>query len=176
MTSPDRDRSTDHLDNTGNSFARREPSSPQVRLTDASELVLVASAPRTPRFDRDDLVLRKGEYALRNGHMTPKESMLEDLLAVGAALDAAGIRYLLVRGNDERLVIAVDRADRKAVARAFADAFANEPFYAATLEPARETERFQAEPEEKEIDADAVFAKLKSHTGNKQDDEEDDRY
>ena len=46
----------------------------------------------------------------------------------------------------------------------------------ATLEPARETERFQAEPEEKEIDADAVFAKLKSLTGNKQDDEDDDRY
>lgn len=47
----------------------------------------------------------------------------------------------------------------------------------ASLEPARETERYQpAEPEEKEIDADAVFAKLKSLSGNKQDDEEDDRY
>ena len=42
-----------------------------------------------------------------------------------------------MRGNDERLVLAVDRADRKAVARAFAEAFANEPFYAATLAPAR---------------------------------------
>ncbi|NUT57897.1 MAG: sugar phosphotransferase [Agromyces sp.] len=63
--------------------------------------------------------------------------MVEDLLAVGDALDAAGIGYLLVRGNDERLVIAVDRADRKAVARAFAEAFANEPFYAATIAPER---------------------------------------
>nr|WP_242609476.1 stealth family protein [Agromyces ramosus] len=87
------------------------------------------------RFDRDDLVLRKGQYALRNGHMTPRESMVEDLLAIGEALDAAGIRFLLVRGNDERLVVAVDRADRKAVARAFADAFANEPFYAAPVPP-----------------------------------------
>ena len=46
----------------------------------------------------------------------------------------------------------------------------------ATLEAARETERTQAEPEEKEIDADAVFAKLKSLSGNRQDDEEEDRY
>ena len=137
MTSPDRDRSADHLDHPGSSFARREPTSPQVRLADASELVLVASSPRIARFDRDDLVLRKGQYALRNGHMTPRQSMVEDLRAVGDALDAAGIGYLLVRGNDERLVIAVDRADRKAVARAFAEAFANEPFYAATIAPER---------------------------------------
>jgi UDP-glucose 4-epimerase len=108
-----------------------------MRLSDASELVLVASAPRLSRFDRDDLVIRKGQYALRNGHMTPRESMVEDLRAVGDALDAAGIPFLLVRGNDDRLVIAVDRAERKAVARAFAEAFVNEPFYAATIEPQR---------------------------------------
>ncbi|MDQ0573943.1 stealth family protein [Agromyces albus] len=108
-----------------------------MRLSDASELVLVASAPRLSRFDRDDLVIRKGQYALRNGHMTPHESMVEDLRAVGDALDAAGIPFLLVRGNDDRLVIAVDRAERKAVASAFAEAFVNEPFYAATIEPQR---------------------------------------
>ncbi|WP_159605364.1 stealth family protein [Agromyces humi] len=108
-----------------------------MRLSDASELVLVASAPRTARFDRDDLVVRKGQYALRNGHATPQESMVEDLLAVRDALDDAGISYLLVRGNDDRLVLAVDRADRKAVAHAFAEAFANEPFYSATLAPER---------------------------------------
>ncbi len=45
-----------------------------------------------------------------------------------------------------------------------------------TLEPARETERLHAEPEEKEIDADAVFAKLKSLSGNRPDDEEDERF
>lgn len=138
MTSSDRDRPADQHDHTGHAFAKREPSpAPPMRLADASELVLVASAPRTARFDRDDLVLRKGQYALRNGHMTPKASMIEDLLAVGDALDAAGLGYLLVRGNDERLVIAVDRADRKAVARALAEAFANEPFYAATIAPER---------------------------------------
>lgn len=138
MTSSDRDRPADQHDHTGHAFAKREPSpAPPMRLADASELVLVASAPRTSRFDRDDLVIRKGQYALRNGHMTPQASMIEDLLAIGGALDAAGIGFLLVRGNDDRLVIAVDRADRKAVARAFAAAFANEPFYAATMAPER---------------------------------------
>ena len=138
VTSSDRDRPADPHDHNGHAFARREPSpAPPMRLADAAELVLVASAPRLARFDRDDLVMRKGQYALRNGHMTPRESMVEDLLAVGDALDEAGIAFLLVRGNDERPLIAVDRTERKAVARAFGDAFANEPFYAATLAPER---------------------------------------
>ena len=136
MTSSDRDRLADQHDHTGHAFAKREPTpAPPMRIADASELVLVASAPRLARFDRDDLVLRKGQYVLRNGHVTPNESMVEDLLAIGDALDAAGIRFLLVRGNDERLVIAVDRADRKAVTRALAAAFANEPFYAEPIAP-----------------------------------------
>ena len=142
MTSSDRDRPADPHDHTGHAFAKREPTTaPPMRLSDASELVLVASAPSAARFDRDDLVVRKGQYALRNGHMTPRESMVEDLLAVRDALDAAGIRFLLVRGDDDRLVIAVDRADRKAVARAFATAFANEPFYAEQVEPDRDRAR-----------------------------------
>ncbi|WP_173923152.1 stealth family protein [Agromyces sp. Marseille-P2726] len=111
-----------------------------MRLADAAELVLVASGANALRFDRDDLVIRKGQYALRNGHMTPHESMVEDLRAIGEALDEAGIRFLLVRGNDDRLVIAVDRSDRKAIARAFATAFANEPFYSTTLLPRRAAE------------------------------------
>ena len=142
MTSSDRDRPADPHDHTGHAFAKREPTTaPPMRLSDASELVLVASAPSAARFDRDDLVVRKGQYALRNGHMTPRESMVEDLLAVRDALDAAGILFLLVRGDDDRLVIAVDRAARKAVARAFATAFANEPFYAEPVERDRDRDR-----------------------------------
>ncbi len=138
MTRPDRDRTPDRHPHDGHAFARREATpAPPMRLSDATELVLVASAIRPPRFERDDLVMRKGQYALRNGHVTPQQSMVEDLLAVGDALDAAGIPFLLVRGNDDRPVIAVDRAERKAVARAFAQAFANEPFYASTLAPDR---------------------------------------
>jgi len=135
VTSSDRDRPIDPHDHAGHAFAKREPAlAPPMRLSDGLELVLVASAPSAARFDRDDLVVRKGQYALRNGHMTPRESMVEDLLAVRDALDAASVRFLLVRGNDDRLVLAVDRADRKAVARAFATAFANEPFYAEPVE------------------------------------------
>jgi hypothetical protein len=139
VTSPDRDRTADLHDLhdlNGSAFARGEgPEAPPLRLADASELVLVPSAPAISRFDRDDLVMRKGQYALRNGHTTPHESMVEDLLAIGRALDDAGVGYLLVRGDDDRLVIAVDRADRKAVARAFAVSFANEPFYALPVAP-----------------------------------------
>lgn len=134
----DRAHTHDRLADRAAAFARAESDDrPPLRLSDATELVLVTSPPRDPRFDRDDIVMRKGQYALRNGHLTPRESMIEDLCAIGAALDAAGIGYLLVRGNDERLVIAADRADRKAVARALAEAFATEPFYAETVEPRR---------------------------------------
>ena len=100
MTSRDRDRAPD-LHPNGHAFARVDPlPAPPMRLGQAPELVLVASANRPARFDRDDLVMRKGQYALRNGHMTPQASMVEDLLAVGDALDDAGIPFLLVRGND----------------------------------------------------------------------------
>jgi len=85
---------------------------------------------RTRRFDREDLVVRKGEIALINGHFTPHESMVKDLLAVHDALTEAGIDFLLVRGDHNRPVIAVDRKRRKQLTRVLAAAFANEPFYA----------------------------------------------
>lgn len=48
----------------------------------------------------------------------------------------------------------------------------------ATLQPARETERFPYEdaPEEKEIDADAVFAKLKSLKSTRTDEDDEDNF
>jgi len=106
-------------------------------VTTAPELVLVHIDGRLSRFDRDDVVVRKGLYALANGHMTPHESMVEDLLATGRALDEAGIPFLLVRDDDGRPIIAVDRAKRKALAAALAAAFAGEPFYAEAIEPSK---------------------------------------
>ena len=99
-----------------------------------SPLRSAARSLRARRFDREDLVLRKGEYALAFGHFTPRESMVEDLLAVRDALIAAGIDFILVRGNHDRPVIAVDRRCRKQLAAALAEAFANEPFYSATID------------------------------------------
>jgi hypothetical protein len=120
-------------------FTHTEPAPPpSFEIADEPELVLVRG---TRRFDRDDIVMRKGEYALRNGHQTPGESMVEDLLAIRRVLDDAGIQHLLVRADDGRPVIAVNRAERKHLARALAEAFADEPFYSAPIAPkkARET-------------------------------------
>ncbi|MGR0219744.1 stealth family protein [Agromyces sp. ZXT2-6] len=123
---------------TGDAFRRRRPDpDPGLRLSDVPELVLVSPDATHSRFDRDDIVVRKGQYALRNGHVTPQESMVEDLCAVASALDDVGIDYLLVRRDGGRAVIAVDRAERKAVVRALVAAFADEPFYSATLVPER---------------------------------------
>ncbi|WP_460942926.1 stealth family protein [Okibacterium endophyticum] len=98
------------------------------------ELLLVSSSTRPRRFDRPDIVQRKGEFALVNGHLTPQESMVEDLLALREALEDADIDYLLVRADFDHPVIAVDRRDRKRLAEALAEAFADEPFYSQTLE------------------------------------------
>jgi hypothetical protein len=119
--------------------AREEP--PGIRVSNEPEPVLVPSGGRFSRFDRPDVVLRKGRYALANGHMTPRESMVEDLLALGAAIDAAGIPCLLVRDDAGRPILAVDRARRKELAAALATAFADEPFYAEAIAPAKAVRR-----------------------------------
>ena len=92
-------------------------------------LVLVESSSWPRSLDRDDIVVRKGQYSLINGNLTPQQSMIEDLLAIRDVLDAAEIGYLLVRGEHERPVIAVDRKRRARLTRALAAAFAAEPFY-----------------------------------------------
>ncbi|WP_349904125.1 stealth family protein [Parafrigoribacterium humi] len=94
-------------------------------------LVLVDAVP-SHSFDREDVVLRKGQFTLVNTRLTPREAMIEDLIAVRGALDEAQIEYLLVRGSDGRPVLAVDRKRRASLAEAFATAFANEPFYSKT--------------------------------------------
>jgi len=83
---------------------------------------------------RPDVVRRHGRYALINKERTPQQAMVEDLLAVRSALDAAGVDFILVRGNDERPVIAVDWQDRKKLRDALVGAFRNEPFYSMTVD------------------------------------------
>jgi len=73
--------------------------------------------------------------------------MVSDLLAVRAALDAAGIDFILVRGNDERPVIAVDWESRKDVRDALVLAFKNEPFYAMTVDARKKTSVLVADGE-----------------------------
>ena len=107
---------------------------PTLSFSSEPELVLITPDARTRRFDRDDLVVRKGEIALINGHYTPHESMVKDLVAVYDALNNAGIDFLLVRGDHNRPVIAVDRKRRKEITRVLGRTFANEPFYAKPLD------------------------------------------
>lgn len=78
---------------------------------------------------RDDLVLRKGRFALVNTTLSPREAMIADLVAIHDALDAAGIEHLLVRRDDDRATIAIDQAKASDTAAALATAFAREPFY-----------------------------------------------
>ncbi|MDJ0324563.1 stealth family protein [Cryobacterium sp. PH31-AA6] len=129
------DSPPDAVGNASRSRALSDTASiPVLSLSNEPEPVLRAVDARTRRFERDDLVVRKGEIALVNGHFTPRESMLKDLLAVAGALDLAGIDFLLVRGNNDRPTIAVDRKRRKQLTRILAEAFANEPFYAKPLD------------------------------------------
>jgi hypothetical protein len=142
----DRTDSARHARNaSGRGFSEAQPapfdepapdtaSMPILSLSNEPELVLLSLDERTRRFDRDDVVVRKGEIALINGHFTPHESMVIDLLALSNALDAAGIDYLLVRGDHDRPVIAVNRKRRKQISKILGAAFADAPFYVKPLD------------------------------------------
>jgi hypothetical protein len=74
-------------------------------------------------------------------NQTRAAAMAADLSDVRAALDSSGIPYLLVRGDDDRPIIAVDRAGRAELERAFADAFGDAPFYARVDADGKRSER-----------------------------------
>jgi hypothetical protein len=80
-------------------------------------------------FTRADIVVRKGQLTLINETLTPTQASIEDLLAIADALTAANIDFLLIRGDGAALILAVDRARRREVARVLAESFENEPFY-----------------------------------------------
>ncbi len=102
------------------------------------EKVLQESAASVARLgERSDVVGFEGRYALKITSTTPQEAMVEDLLFIRAVLDAAGIEYLLVRGNDERPVIAIGWTDRAALKAALVDACIREPFYSKTVDAER---------------------------------------
>lgn len=88
-------------------------------------------------LQRDDVVLSNGRLALVNTTLTPVDATIEDLLFIRAALDHAGIDFLLVRGNDQRPVLAIDFRARKALRRALAEACVDEPFYAKAADGVR---------------------------------------
>jgi Stealth protein CR2, conserved region 2/Stealth protein CR3, conserved region 3/Stealth protein CR4, conserved region 4/Stealth protein CR1, conserved region 1 len=84
--------------------------------------------------NRDDVVRHKGRFALLNKERTPQQAMVEDLLFIRTALMDAGVDFILVRGNDQRPVIAVDWTSRKELRDALVTACLNEPFYSMTVD------------------------------------------
>lgn len=99
-------------------------------ITGTTESPLLTPRPRPGGLERDDVVVRKGQFTLLNGHLTPQQSMIEDLFFIRRVLDEAGVPFLLVRGNDVRPVIAVDAVHRERFEQAMLDACRAEPFYA----------------------------------------------
>ena len=76
---------------------------------------------------REDVVRYKDRFALRITDQTPHDVMVQNLLFLRGVLDSAGVDYLLVRGNDERPVIAVDLKDRPRLRQDLVDAAVGEP-------------------------------------------------
>ncbi|MEP6842103.1 MAG: stealth conserved region 3 domain-containing protein [Pseudolysinimonas sp.] len=93
---------------------------------------------------RADVVRDGGRFALAAPGVTRVEAMADDLRRVRVALDRFSISYLLVRGDDDRPVIAVDRTARAEVEHAFAEEFADEPFYARVDFGGKRSERLLA--------------------------------
>jgi hypothetical protein len=137
-------------ESAADAFRRDEPITASMPiLSETPELVLLSHGAN--RFSRDDVVVRKGEFTLINGHLTPRESMITDLLSIRRVLEQNEIPYLLVRGSNGNPVLAVDRKRRKQLAAALADAYADEPFYAKSIDPT--TLREEGRPSKK---ADAI--------------------
>ena len=86
---------------------------------------------------RDDVLVSKGLFTLVNASLTPREAMIEDLLFLRGALLGAGIRFFLVRADDNRPVVVVNWADRKKLRLTLAEACAREPFYSRVEDRAR---------------------------------------
>lgn len=96
---------------------------------------------------RPDVVRHKGRYALINHNRTPYQAMVEDLLFLRNVLAGAGLDYLLVRGNSDRPVIALDWKDRKKLRSALVKACRNEPVYAMTVDAKKKSSVLVADGE-----------------------------
>nr|WP_051479161.1 stealth conserved region 3 domain-containing protein [Arthrobacter sp. H5] len=105
-----------------------------------AEVLESASLAAVSRFnDRSDITTVKRRFTLINDDTTPHQAMVEDLLFIREALERAGIEYLLVRGNDERPVVAIELKYREELRHALVDACRNEPFYSRTVDTKRRT-------------------------------------
>ena len=93
------------------------------------------------------MVRHKGRYALINHNRTPYQAMVEDLLFLRNVLAGAGLDYLLVRGNNDRPVIALDWKNRKKLRAALVEACRNEPVYSMTVDAKKKSSVLVADGE-----------------------------
>jgi hypothetical protein len=93
------------------------------------ELRVLGSGAHPQLLARPTVTYRKGRFTLLNDSLSPRDATIADLVAVHDALDEAEIEHLLVRRDDNRPVIAIDRSRVDEVERALAVAFSTEPFY-----------------------------------------------
>ena len=101
------------------------------------ELKLIGPGAHPRMSARPDVTWRKGRFTLINETLSPRDATTADLVAIHDALDAAAVEHLLVRRDDDRPVIAINRASTADAEGALARAFATEPFYSrAGSEPA----------------------------------------
>jgi hypothetical protein len=108
----------------------------------------VTSAAAVQRFRlRPDVIRHKGRYAVINDNRTPYQAMVEDLLFLRNVLANAGLAYLLVRGNNDRPVIALDWKNRKKLRAALVEACRDGPFYSMTVDAKKKTSVLVADGE-----------------------------
>jgi UDP-glucose 4-epimerase len=93
------------------------------------DLAIIGPGAHPRLLARPDVLLRKGRFTLVNDRLSFREATIDDLVAIHDALDAAAVEHLLVRRDDDRPVIALDRARFADAERALVAAFATEPFY-----------------------------------------------
>jgi hypothetical protein len=96
---------------------------------------------------RPDVIRHKGRYALINDTRTPYQAMVEDLLFLRNVLANADLAYLLVRGNNDRPVVALDWKNRKKLRAALVEACRDEPFYSMTVDAKKKTSVLVADGE-----------------------------
>ncbi|WP_238985937.1 MULTISPECIES: stealth family protein [unclassified Kocuria] len=93
------------------------------------------------------MVRYKGRFALRITDQTPHDVMVQNLLFLRRVLEGAGIDHLLVRGNDERPVVAVDLHDRARLREALVEAALGEPYYVKPMDTKKQTSELLADGE-----------------------------
>ncbi|MFD1712901.1 stealth family protein [Amnibacterium flavum] len=115
-----------------------------MRSDESAPRTLSAVKPWLRVHTRPDVAENSGVLTLVEQIVTPHEAMIEDLLFVRRVLGRANVHYLLIRGEEQRPVLAIDETDFEVAQQALVEAAADEPFYAETFRPRDMTTKGEA--------------------------------